>query len=319
MDGMMEKVLYDKELIKEFINDCKIRGLTKETIRCYEGQIKIFYSFLKNNNRNLLDADKEDLKQFILYLREERKVSIKRIENYFSSLSTFYEFLIYQNIASRNPVLEVRKRYIWRYKKNYNNGNNQRKLISVEEMANFINSILDIRDKAMALLLAKTGIRRGELIRIDLEDIDWEDMSILLKPTPKRSNRVVFFDPECAIVLKKWLKRRELVADPQCKALFVGYIDGKRLKRNGVYTSITRWAEKAGLHDKTSDKLKDHFSPHCFRHWFTTHLRRAGMPREFIQELRGDVRSEAMDIYYHIDREELKKSYLACIPKLGVE
>ncbi|UEC43438.1 MAG: hypothetical protein METHAR1v1_1400004 [Methanothrix sp.] len=58
--------------------------------------------------------------------------------------------------------------------------------------------------------------------------------------------------------------------------------------------------------------------PHCCRHWFTTHLRRAGMPREFIQGLRGDVRKEAIDIYDHIDRKELRESYLAHIPQLGI-
>ena len=43
------------------------------------------------------------------------------------------------------------------------------------------------------------------------------------------------------------------------------------------------------------------------------------MPREHVQELRGDARMEAMDIYYHIDEEELRKSYLAHIPQLGLE
>jgi len=47
-------------------------------------------------------------------------------------------------------------------------------------------------------------------------------------------------------------------------------------------------------------------------------LRRAGMPREFIQELRGDIRREAIDIYDHIDKKELKESYMAHIPQLGI-
>ena len=53
-------------------------------------------------------------------------------------------------------------------------------------------------------------------------------------------------------------------------------------------------------------------------HWFITHLRRAGMTREFIQELRGDARKEAIDIYDHIDKKELRESYLAHIPQLGI-
>jgi integrase/recombinase XerD len=60
--------------------------------------------------------------------------------------------------------------------------------------------------------------------------------------------------------------------------------------------------------------MEDHFSPDCCGHWFTAYLRRAGMTREFVQELRGDSRKEAFDLYNHIDLKELKEAYLACIP-----
>ena len=194
----------------------------------------------------------------------------------------------------------------------------ERKLISVKEMSRFVDSIFDVRDKAIALVLAKTGVRRTELMNIDLDEIDWDVMSITLKPTHKRSNRVVFFDFETSVVLKKWVKKRNSVAAPKCKALFVSYNTGERVPRNGVYNSFVNWAVTCGLHDPSSERIEDHFTPHCCRHWFTTHLRRAGMPRDFIKELRGDKRRDAMDVYYHIDREELRKSYLACIPQLGV-
>jgi integrase/recombinase XerD len=81
---------------------------------------------------------------------------------------------------------------------------------------------------------------------------------------------------------------------------------------------IEKAALQCGLHDAKSDRMEDHFSAHCCRHWFTTHLRRAVMPREFIQELRSDVRREAIDIYDHIDKEELRKSYLAHVPQLRI-
>ena len=77
-------------------------------------------------------------------------------------------------------------------------------------------------------------------------------------------------------------------------------------------------AESVGLHHPESDRMEDHFCPHCCRHWMTAHLRRAGMRREFIQELRGDSRREAIDIYDHIDLKEPKEAYLACIPQLGI-
>lgn len=305
------------DIIKRFEKDCRIRGLTHETIINYMGQIRIFNKFLKKYKKNFFNVDREILREFIAYLRFERNLSQSRIEHYFSGLSTFYEFLVYEGLMQRNIILEVRKRYLRMYKKD-GNDNSQRKLISVEEMANFINSIPDIRDKAIALLLAKTGIRRGELISIDLDDINWKEMSITLKPKPKRSNRIVFFDDETALILRRWIIKRESIAKPDCEALFVSYITGERLNRSGIYNAFVYWAERAGLHNPKSDKMEEHFTPHCCRHWFTTWLRRNGMPREFIQELRGDARKEAMDIYYHIDLEELRKAYLSCIPKLGI-
>jgi integrase/recombinase XerD len=129
----------------------------------------------------------------------------------------------------------------------------------------------------------------------------------------------VFFDPETAMILKRWLNKRETIAKEGCKALFVSYDTGERLNRSGVYNAFIKWAVQAGLHDPHSKRIEDHFTPHCGRHYFTTQLRRAGMQRGFIQELRGDARDGAIDVYDHIDEEELRKSYIALIPQLGIE
>ena len=176
---------------------------------------------------------------------------------------------------------------------------------------------MDPRDKAISVLLAKTGIRRGEMLKLDVEDLNWSNYSIELKPTPKRSNRTVFFDDECAIVVKRWLNVREKL-HPETKALFISYQTFERLSRNGASNAVVKYAKKLGFHDSESKSLEDHFGPHCFRHWFTTYLLRNGMPREYVKELRGDKRKEAIDIYHHIDKEELRRTYLACIPKLGI-
>jgi len=301
------------KLIEKFRKDCLLKGMTNETIRSYISEVKIFSQFLDGGN--LLDINRDILREFIEYLKNERKNSISRMKNYFSALSSFYDYQIYERLIDMNPVLEVRRRYLGIYKKI--SSPEQRKLITIKEMSILINSILDIRGKAIAILLAKTGIRRGELVRIDIDDINWDNMSITLKPTAKRSNKVVFFDNECGIILKQWLKRRKGLAKQGDKALFVGN-GRRRLKRSGVYNSIVYHAKKIGLHNPDSNKLIDHFSPHCFRHWFTTMLLRANMPREYVKELRGDARNEAIDIYHHIDREELRKSYLGCIPQLGI-
>jgi integrase/recombinase XerD len=124
-------------------------------------------------------------------------------------------------------------------------------------------------------------------------------------------------DDEAAYILRRWLRVREGINKKKETALFISSW-GNRISRNDVYQAVTNAAERVGLHNPDSERMEDHFSPHCCRHWFTTHLRRAGMRREFIQELRGDSRREAIDIYDHIDLKELKEAYLAAIPQLGI-
>lgn len=307
----------DKELIQQFKEDCIIRGLSAHTLESYISILNMFATFLKQKGRTLITLERETLRDYIAYLRKE-EIDQKTIENRFSAISSCYEYLVYEKIVDRNVVKDIQKRYLKTYKINGDNGN-QRKLININEMAQFISSIFDTRDKAMALLFAKTGIRRRELVSIDIDDINWDDLSITLKPTHKRSNRVVFFDHECAMILKRWINKRESIAASDNKALFISYNGGKRLDRSGVYNTFIKWATNAGLHNPKSKKIEDHFTCHCCRHWFTTFLRRAGMEREHIMELRGDIRDSAMDLYYRIDREELKKSYLAHIPQLGLD
>jgi len=311
----MLRLTSPEELLKSFAEDCRLRGMTNESIRRYKSSLRIFLKFLKQKELSLDSIDMEVLRDFLRYLRFERKAKEKTLENYFSALSAFYDYLAFEGLVSSNIILPFRKRYLRRYKDGFDNP--QRRLLSVEEMSRLVNSIMDPRDKAMAVLLAKTGIRRGELIRLDVDDINWEDYSITLKPTPKRSNRVVFFDDECAMVLKRWLRVREKLS-PKTRALFISYNTLDRLSRNGVWNAIVKYAKRLGFHNPNSPRLEDHFGPHCFRHWFTTWLLRNGMPREYVKELRGDKRREAIDIYHHIDKEELRKAYLACIPKLGI-
>jgi integrase/recombinase XerD len=302
-------------LIGDFTRDCKLRGMTEESIRRYVSSLKIFARFLMERGLSVNDVDVHVLREFLQHVIYDRKAKHKTVENYFSALSAFYDYLSFEGYTSSNVVLPFRKRYLKRYKSGFDDP--ERKLLSVEEMSRLVNSILDPRDKAIAILLAKTGIRRGELLRLDVEDINWEEYAITLKPTPKRSNRTVFFDDECAAALRRWLRVREKL-NPPTNALFISYQSLNRLDRNGLYTAIVKYARRLGLHNPNSPRLEDHFGPHCFRHWFTTWLLRNGMPREYVKELRGDKRREAIDIYHHIDKQELRRAYLACIPKLGV-
>ena len=194
----------------------------------------------------------------------------------------------------------------------------ERQIISVKDAIRLPNLILDIRDKTMVLVLFKTGIRRKELLELNVDNIDFEAQSIILTPTPKRTNRTVFFDQETKIQLKRWLRVRENWSlDGNTKALFISR-RGLRLSGQYLQNRIYKYATHAGLHDPNSKKPENRFSPHCCRHWNNTHLLRAGMKCEYVKWLRGDVPRESIDIYYHIDPEEVKQSYLNHMPIFGI-
>jgi len=306
------------ELLEMYEEDCYLRDLDDETIRRYLSSLRIFAEFLKGKGIYTIEEVNMDvLREFLRYSREVRKVKYKTIENNFSALSSFYDFLTFEGIVPSNIVLTFRKRYLRRYKKSGNGTSEERRLITLEELRKLLSVVDDPRDRAIIVLFAKTGIRREELINIDLDDIDWNTFSITLKPTPKRSNRTVFFDEECAVVLQRWLRVREML-QPRTPALFISYNTLQRLNRNGVWRAVVKYALKVGLHNPESPHLRDHFGPHCFRHFFTTYLIRNGMPREYVKELRGDARRDAVDIYNHIDREELRRAYLTYVPKIGI-
>lgn len=302
----------DPPILEDFIQDCKMRDMTDETIRKYCSNIRIFLEEVPNCE----DAGEQELKDFLLYLKDEREVSYKTMVNYFSSISSFYEYLLYEGKVDKNPVLPVRKRYLRSYKKNNGNKESKKQVPEPKEMSGFINYIPKLRDKGIVLVFLKTGVRRNELIDIDLDDINWEEYSIRLKDKPKRSNTTVYFDRETARVLRVWVETRNN-RNLDTDALFVGE-QGERLKRHGVYQAVVHWAKNYGLHDPDSDDPEDKLTPHTLRHVFTTYLIRNDMQREYIKVLRGDRRGESIDIYHQIDYDELRKEYEACMPELGI-
>jgi len=299
------------DLIERFHNDCNLRDMV--TTMDYVYRTRAYCAFLETRGKNPLKADRNDLRDFLAHLKA-KGLKFRTIDAIYTSLSAFYEFLIIEGLVEYNPVLPFRKYYLRRYKKD--NDSETRKLISVEDASKLVNSILDTRDRCILVLLFKTGMRVGELTSLDVDDIDLDKGQVTLKLKKKRTNRVLFLDNEAIAVLERWLVARKNRKGGEGQALFLSKI-GTRITKRTVENSIERHAERVGLH-KPGARLEERFTPHCCRHWFVTHLLRAGMSRDFVKELRGDTRGEAIDIYNHIDKKELKESYLAHIPQLGI-
>ena len=300
------------DYLAPFVQNLKLRGRAKVSVDTVRLTVKRYILWANQTGIDPTKGREEDLLSYLAYLRARglRKITLARN---FSYLSVWFAYLVKTGQPSHNPIPPIQGEYLKDFKREIR----RRQLISVPEAAKMVASTIDTRKRAILLLLFKTGIRRNELVTLDIDDVDLEKQVVTLKPTGKRSNRTVFFDDEAGHALARWIKSLDLRNKKNQKALFLNK-NGLRLCGAGVDRAVKEAAMRVSLHDPKSDRLEDKFTPHCCRHWFTTHLRRAGMPREFIQELRGDQRREAIDIYDHIDLKELRESYLAHIPKLGI-
>ena len=301
------------DFLDAFMLDGRTQGWTERTLGDYRYIMQGFLNHIKKDPR---EVDLNDLRGYLCTI-DERGLSSNTVWKHFAVLASFFDFLEVEDEIVRNPIPKFRRRYLKNRMKNMDNSEPKRQIISVNEMRDLVNSILNPRDKAIVLVLAKTGIRLSELIGIDVEDIDWNLQVISLKRNGKRSYLKAFFDDETARILRRYMIMRDNIAKSGERAMFINRY-GERIKRNGVTDLVSRHAEQIGLHDPNSKDLQKRFTPHCCGHWFTTHLERAGMPEKHIKKLRGDSLNETIDIYNHIGFDELWESYRTYIPQLGV-
>ncbi|MFO1535911.1 MAG: tyrosine-type recombinase/integrase [Thermoplasmatota archaeon] len=309
----MPKPVANAKLLEDYLLDAELQGLTEESRDSYKSSIGGFLRFL--GKKSALQGGIPELRD---YLADQRRQELEpaTLRAHFSAISSFYDFLVYEERIKGNPVPGFRKRYLKAARREAGKDKTgKRQLLSIEDMRRLLHSISDVRDRAFLALLVKTGARREELIDVDLEEIDWAQQSITLKPHPKRSNPIVFFDDETARTLRRWIAIRQ-ARGAKTNALFTGD-QGGRLSADQAAKSVAEHAQALGFH-VPGGPLKKRFTPHCCRHFFTTFLRRAGMMREHIAWLRGDATKETLDIYLHIDPHEVRASYRARIPQFGL-
>ena len=110
------------KIIDDFLKDLKLRNMADQTITNYKSNIRIFFDFINNKNISFDTIDGRNLKEFLMYLKENRGNSLKRINNYFATISTFFDYLISEDLMSTNPVPPIRKRYLRGYKKEARHG-----------------------------------------------------------------------------------------------------------------------------------------------------------------------------------------------------
>ena len=235
----------------DFETDCKSLGYDDHTIESYRSNLRLFFEYVEAPPEEITNTH---LYKFLRYLRYEKEIirgktvkigaSKSTIKTYFASLHSYFDFLKYSAILKANPIPNFRQRYL-KHIKQHKGPDNTRQLISIPAMAQLVYTTRDLTERAILIFLAKTGIRRKELILLDLDDIDLDTGIIYLKPTKKRSNRVAFIDQEGIEVLKDNLSTR--ATDDSLRALFVH--KGRRVSRNYVYNIVRNNAERLGFHN----------------------------------------------------------------------
>lgn len=309
-----------------FCNDCRCRGFTQHTIETYSSNIRHFLQYTGDPDT----MDRTHLARFLTHCRG-KKYTRSTLNGYYAAISSYADYLVWTGKLESNPVPAFRTRYL-REKKKYN-GKNTRQLISVKMMAKLVQLPLEVghvnvrdslwtvpvRDHAIMMLLAKTGMRKTELRTLELNDIDLDlaDMdfaTVYIHPFAKRCNCIGYIDKEGIKAMEQYIEWRAKTVKPGYPNLWISHT-GHKLGKDDVYYLVVFYATLLGIHDPDGD-LIDKFGPHCCRHWFTTHLRRQGMGREHRRWLRGDAPQGADDLYDHIDPMDVAEDYCRYMPKL---
>jgi integrase/recombinase XerC len=168
-------------------------------------------------------------------------------------------------------------------------------------------TILDLRDRALLELLYATGIRVGELVGTDVEDVNFSERLIVIRGKGKKE-RLLPFGSKAAESLRIYIKKRVLINKGKIQEapLFLNY-RGRRLTSRSVERIVNKYIQRAALRRK--------ISPHSLRHSFASHLLSRGADLRVIQELLGHESLATTQKYTHIDIGQLLDVYRKSHPR----
>ncbi len=274
------------------------------TIQNYARDINQFLRFLDEHSIALSTLHYSQLRHFLGVLKEHRYAR-STIARKLSAVRVFLRFLKRENV-----VLDSTWEIISTPKK-------ERKLpkfLYLDEVLDLLESPsgaspLSYRDRAILELFYATGIRVSELADLHLRSIKWEEGSLLVWGKGRRERIVPvgrYALQAAALYLEKGRPALARKAVEETEALFLNKLGGRLSDR-----SIRRLVRKYGLKVSAGYGL----SPHVLRHSFASHLLNAGADLRTVQELLGHVNISTTQLYTHITREELKRTYSRAHPR----
>ena len=302
-----------EEYLNQFFQHLKYeRRVSEHTLRNYLSDLGQFRDHLftidKRSDIPVSEIDHLTIREWManLHADNKKKTSIARK---LASLRTFFQFLVREGVLENNPAKLVATPKV------------ERKLpvhLSMEDAVRFIetpdlNTDLGKRNRAILEFLYATGMRVGELVGLNLKDIDFREK--LVRVTGKRKKqRILPFGEPALQALMYYLNETRPVSLNNCppadrdeQAVFLNY-QGTRITTRSVGRMVDKYI-------KLCSEINRDISPHSLRHTFATHLLDSGADLRDIQELLGHARLSTTQIYTQVSMEKLIEVYDRAHPK----
>lgn len=285
----------------EFLADRVNRACMPATLEAYGKQLRWFNDFL--DALGVTDVESlsaSDVTAYVASLQcDDRHLSAVTVHRRMATLRVYLHWLI-DTERIKPAVLRL---VPWPRKPH-----RVPKAITIEQATRLLSASMPVRDRAIVALLLDTGIRESECCSLDVDDLDLEGGTVLVRKGKGAKQRVVIFEAETKRLLLEWLD----VRTSSGSALFVALHSnktsrvGERLSDNGLYTAVKRAADSVGLGKAVS--------PHRLRHSFASMYLDNGGTLEDASELLGHSDISITMQYVHISREKLKRNHRNASP-----
>lgn len=274
----------NQKLLSFFIASKKVEGCSDKSLKYYINTIE---KMLQKINKSVIDISTNDLRTYLSEHQEIKNSSRVTIDNMRRIFSSFFSWLEDEDYILKSPVRRIHKVKTARLIKD---------TLSDEQLEILRDNCFEIRDLAMIELLTSTGMRVGELVKINRADVDFHERQIVVFGKGN-SEREVYFDARTKIHLKKYLESRT----DDNKALFVSLAKpNSRLSIGGVEMRLRTLGKKAQI---------DKVHPHKFRRTLATMAIDKGMPIEQVQKLLGHVKIDTTMHYAMVNQTNVKNSH----------
>ena len=274
----------NQDLLNMFLSAKRVEGCSDKTLRYYETSMLRFFNSVKCQVTHI---QTEEIRTYLSEYQQKTQCSRSNIDNIRRILSSFFTWLEDENYIIKSPVRRIHK---------IRSSQTVKETYSDESLETMRDQCGCIRDLAMIDLLASTGMRVGELVRLNVEDIDFENRECVVFGKGSKE-RPVYFDARTKIHLKNYLAIRT----DDNPALFVSLLSPyKRLEISGVEVRLRKLGRKLGM-------TKVH--PHKFRRTLATRAIDKGMPIEQVQQLLGHAKIDTTMQYAMVNQNNVKNSH----------